>query len=169
MIKSFFSIIFTFFCFLIFQVCILSNITILPSYPDLLLIILLFVSLHNGCLLAETTGFISGLLLDFLSAGPFGLNALIRTILGFILGFFNRTINTNGFFLPALLGFAVTILKYLLLLLVSFFFPSSFINGSLLSVAGLFELLMNTLLTPLVFMFLRLFSSNLIFDYHKDN
>ena len=87
------------FCFLLLETAVFSNLTYLPAIPDFLLIITLFVSLNNGVLLGETTGFVSGFLLDFLSASPLGLNALLRTILGFIFGLFNDVLNSSSIFL----------------------------------------------------------------------
>ncbi len=164
MIKSFFSSIFAFFCFLIFEVVILSNIVIMPAVPDLMLIVCLYISLHNGIFLGETTGFFSGMMIDFLSSGPFGLNCLIRTIIGFIAGLLNRTVNTSGFFIPMVLGFSGTLLKYLLLFLISVFFPNHSVYTGLFSNQGLFELITNTVLAPLVFWFLSLFNSYLLLE-----
>ena len=42
---------------------ILSNIVYLPAVPDLCLICVLFISLHNGRLFGESCGFFSGLCL----------------------------------------------------------------------------------------------------------
>lgn len=167
MIKSFFSSIFAFFCFLIFEVVILSNIVILPAVPDLMLIVCLYISLHNGIFLGETSGFFSGMMIDFLSSGPFGLNCLIRTIIGFLAGLLNRTVNTSGFLIPMVLGICGTLLKYLLLLLVSFFFPNNSVYTGLFSNEGLFELVSNALLSPLIFWFLSLFNSYLLLEKEK--
>ncbi len=167
MIKSFFSSIFVFFCFLIFEVVILSNIVILPAVPDLMLIVCLYISLHNGIFLGETTGFFSGMMIDFLSSGPFGLNCLIRTIIGFLAGLLNRTVNTSGFFIPMLLGICGTFLKYLLLLIVSFFFPNNSVYTGLFSHEGIFELVSNALLSPVIFWFLSLFNSYLLLEEEK--
>ncbi|HQL03952.1 MAG TPA: rod shape-determining protein MreD [Treponemataceae bacterium] len=162
MIRSFFSSILFYLFFILFQTAILSNITILPAVPDLMLIMTLYISLHNGCMLGQTTGFTSGLMIDFLSAGPLGLNSLIRTILGYVFGLFSKTLNTTGFFLPALYGFTATIIKSILLLVISFFFPNGVVTYSLFSYVFLFELIANTILTPLLFSFLNIFSNILL-------
>ncbi|NLM00869.1 MAG: rod shape-determining protein MreD [Treponema sp.] len=164
MIKTFFSIIFTFFCFLIFETAILSNLMILPAVPDILLLVTLYIALHNGSMWGQTTGFCSGLMLDFVTAGPFGLNCLLRTLIGFIIGLFNNTVNTSGIWLPAFLAFCTTILKYLLLIIISFFFPNELIKFNIFSIQGIFEILSNTVLAPIIFAFLSLFSSYLIYD-----
>ena len=144
------------------QAAILSNITFLPSVPDLCLICVLYFSLHNGKLFGETNGFISGLFLDFLSAGPLGLNCLMRTIIGYVGGIFNKTINTEGFFIPVLLGACATVLKVLITWLLSFLFPNSIIAYNPFTILFVFEIAINSLLTPIMFKILGLFSKTLV-------
>ena len=162
MIKSFLASTLVLLCTSLTESTILSNIQILPCIPDLSLICVLYFSLHNGKLPGETTGFISGLFLDFMSAGPFGLNCLFRTVIGFIGGLFNKVLNTEGFFIPALLGFCATLLKAALLWLISFIYPSPHLAYSPISWMFLFELGMNTLLTPIMFKFLSLFKNAIV-------
>ncbi|MBR6153865.1 MAG: rod shape-determining protein MreD [Treponema sp.] len=144
------------------QAAILSNITFLPAVPDLCLICVLYFSLHNGKLFGETNGFISGLFLDFLSAGPLGLNCLMRTIIGYVGGIFNKTINTEGFFIPVLLGACATVLKVLITWLLSFLFPNSIIAYNPFTILFVFEIAINSLLTPIMFKILGLFSKTLV-------
>src|SRR5574344_2608357 len=115
MIKSFSVSTIIILCAALIESAVLANITVLPAVPDIVLICVLFFSIENGKLLVETTGFVSGLFLDFISASPFGLNCLLRTILGYVGGLFNKTFNTDGFFIPSLLGLCTTISKALLL------------------------------------------------------
>ena len=144
------------------QAAILSNITLLPAVPDLCLICVLYFSLHNGKLFGETNGFLSGIFLDFLSAGPLGLNCLMRTIIGYVGGIFNKTINTEGFFIPVLLGACATFLKVIITWLLSFLFPNSIIAYNPFTILFVFEIAINSLLTPFVFKILGLFSKTLV-------
>ena len=107
MIKSFSLSVFILLVAALLESAILSNIAILPAIPDLSLICVLYFSLHNGKFIGETTGFVSGLFLDFLSGAPFGLNCLLRTLIGYIGGLFSRTVNSDGFFIAILLGILV--------------------------------------------------------------
>src|SRR5574344_3111057 len=154
MIKSFSVSTIIILCAALIESAVLANITVLPAVPDLVLICVLYFSIENGKLMGESTGFISGVFIDFLSACPFGLNCLLRTIIGFIGGMFNKTINTDGFFIPALLGFCTTIIKALLLWLISFLYASSVLSYNPFTISFLFEVLLNTILTPLIFKFL---------------
>ncbi len=139
---------------------ILSNIMILPAVPDLCLLCLLYISIQNGRLFGETMGFFSGLFLDFLGSGILGLNCLYRTVIGYLSGFFNKTFNVEGLFIPILLGGIATVAKGLFLWLISLLFPHGLY--SLFDKAFLFELAENIILAPFVFKFLGLFRKLLI-------
>lgn len=164
MIKSFFVFIIVAFASVIFETAILSNLLFLPAIPDFLLICLLYVSLFNGSLYGASAGFISGLFLDFMSASPFGLNCLLRTIIGYISGKFNKSLNIKGIFIPMLIGFCATLLKALVIWLISFFFQESVVPYNILSLKFCFELIANSVLTPIVFKFLRIFSNMLLLE-----
>ncbi|MCH5291467.1 MAG: rod shape-determining protein MreD [Treponema sp.] len=162
MVKSFSVSTVILLCVALVEAAILSNITLLPAVPDIALLCVLFFSLHNGPLLGETTGFMAGLFLDFLSMAPFGLNCLYRTIFGYIGGMFNKRINTEGFFIPALLGFCSTMAKALMLKLISMLYPSSVLSYNPFTWLFVFELVCNTVLAPFVFAFLSLFRNSVI-------
>lgn len=161
MLKSFFSTILAMFCFLLLETAVFSNLTYLPAIPDFLLIITLFVALNNGSLLAESTGFASGFLLDFLSASPLGLNALLRTILGFVFGLFHDVLNASSLLLQFAYGAIATIIKAIVVYIISFFF-NGVVHYSLFSQIFITEVLLNAIFTPLIFHFLSLFSEVLI-------
>ncbi|NLK46015.1 MAG: rod shape-determining protein MreD [Treponema sp.] len=162
MIKSSFSALLFSLSFLIIETALLSNISFLPVVPDLILLILLYVSFHNGPVAGEVHGFVSGLLLDFLSASPLGLNSLIRTIIGFLTGCFKNFLNVDAVFFPSIIAAIATFMKALLLLLVSFLFGGKISVYHFSSSIFWIELCMNTILAPLMFAFLRIFSAWLI-------
>src|SRR5574344_3035119 len=162
MIKSFSISTILILCAALLESSVLANIAILPAVPDVVLLCVLYFSIENGKLMGESTGFISGVFIDFLSACPFGLNCLLRTIIGFVGGMFNKTLNTDGFFIPALLGFCATIIKALLLWLISFLYPSSVVSYNPFTLLFLFELVFNTILTPVLFKFLGLFHNTVL-------
>lgn len=164
MLKSIFVFMIVAFVAVIFETAILSNLLFLPAVPDFLLICVLYVSLYNGSLYGTTAGFLSGLFLDFMSVSAFGLNCLLRTIVGYTAGRFSKTLNINGFLLPALVGFCATLLKALLIWIISIFFPGSVLAYNLLSVEFVFELAANALLTPVMFKLLGIFNNMLLLE-----
>ncbi|MEE0998308.1 MAG: rod shape-determining protein MreD [Treponemataceae bacterium] len=143
--------------FLFFETCILSNVLFMPIVPDFLLLFTVYISIQKGSFQGETVGFFSGLLLDFVSAAPLGLNALLRTTIGFIGGIFHLTISTSGLFTPIVIGVAATGIKVLFTYFVSFFFPGIVLTYSFFSTTFLYECIFNGLLAPVMFF---IFSKN---------
>ena len=78
----------------------------------------------NGKVVGETTGFISGILLDFITGIPFGFNCLYRTIIGYVYGLFSKTIIIAGFVVPMLTVGIATIAKTLMVHLLALLFPN---------------------------------------------
>lgn len=146
----------------VFESAVLSNITFLPSIPDLSLICVLFFSLKNGKILGQSTGFVSGLFLDFLSACPLGFNCLFRTVTGYIGGSFCKVLNTEGFFIPFFLAVIATVIKVLVVQLISLLFPSVDASYKIISIGFAFELVSNGFLAPLIFKFLGIFRNSII-------
>ncbi|MBR6565649.1 MAG: rod shape-determining protein MreD [Spirochaetaceae bacterium] len=146
----------------LFETALLSNIVFLPVVPDLLLLVVLYISVFNGSLVGETTGFVSGLLLDFITAAPLGLNCLLRTLMGFLAGFFHNLLNVSGILIPCFLAFIATIVKGIMIEFIFFFFPNGVITYELISTTFGMELLFNVILAPMVFGFLSFFSSILV-------
>ena len=156
MFKSFLCSFLILLCSVIIETSILSNISFLPAVPDLVMICVLYFSFLNGKNYGQVSGFLSGLLLDFLSASPLGFNCLFRTVIGYLSGLFRKTINSSGIIVPSIIGFLATILKVFLIWLISLFFKSIKIYN-IFTFSFLFELVMNILLTPLIFKFLNSF------------
>ena len=165
MFKSFICSFLILLCSVIVETSILSNISFLPAVPDLALICVLYFSFLNGKNYGQVSGFLSGLLLDFLSGSPLGFNCLYRTVIGYLSGVFRRTINASGFLVPSVIGLLATILKVFLIWLISLFFKSIKIYN-IFTFSFLFELVMNVLLTPLMFKFLNSFRR--ILNIHEE-
>ncbi|MDE7227218.1 MAG: rod shape-determining protein MreD [Treponemataceae bacterium] len=144
--------------FALFEAAILSNLLFLPVMPDFLLLCTLYFSVQNGTLFGTANGFVSGVFLDFLSASPFGLHCLLRTVLGYVGGRFHKTLNIGGVLLPMLLGLVATLLKALAIWLISLFFPLGIQTYHLISARFAAELVCNAVLAPVTFRFLDLFA-----------
>ncbi|GMO18980.1 MAG: hypothetical protein Ta2A_26810 [Treponemataceae bacterium] len=164
MIRSFLSSVLVFLGLAVVQTLVFSNIEVLPAVPDLLLLALLYLSVRNGPLFGETTGFMSGLLFDFLSMQPFGLNCLLRTIIGFLCGLLRRTLNTGGILIPCVLGACITVVKALLLFVIAFLFPRGNIPVYHFfdNLTFVVELACNIVAAPIVFRLLAVFKPFLL-------
>jgi rod shape-determining protein MreD len=76
----------------ILQTTIVPVIAIFGVKPDLILLVLVFFAFKTDVIPAVFTGFILGLAQDFYSPEVLGLNALVKSLAGFIAGFFNEKV-----------------------------------------------------------------------------
>ncbi|MBP5520700.1 MAG: rod shape-determining protein MreD [Treponema sp.] len=157
-------------CAAIIESSILSNITFLYIVPDLVLICSLYFAMLNGKVVGETTGFVSGLILDFITGFPPGFNCLYRTIIGYVYGIFSKTIIISGIIMPMLSVGIGTIAKTLMVHLIALLFPNVKIYiAGIISYDFLFEFIANIILAPFIFHFLGFFRKSLLVTSVKDN
>jgi rod shape-determining protein MreD len=140
----------------------ISRLAIFNTVPDIALCILVYVSYVNGTMMGELTGFAGGLMLDFLSAAPLGLNTFLRTLIGASAGLIRGTFFLDAIFLPVLLCAGATALKAFLLFALHFLFAGAIISYSFMSPVLWLEVGLNALIAPIVFGFLRLFNKALV-------
>ena len=150
------------FCATILESSIFTNISFFIVVPDILLILSIYFSLLNGKLYGEITGFGSGLFLDLITGSPFGLNCLLRTIIGYVFGFFSRTVIISGLIMPVLSAGVGTIFKRLFLMIISFIFPSiNLYVYSFISKEFLFEFCANIVFAIIIFKIMGFFKKTL--------
>ncbi|MDR0706316.1 MAG: rod shape-determining protein MreD [Treponema sp.] len=140
----------------------LRRLAVYHAVPDIALGILVFSSYSNGVMTGQLTGFFSGLALDFLSAAPLGLNALVRTIAGALSGLVRGVFIADTIFLPMTLCGAATALKALLLFLLHILFAEGVRAYPLREPLFWVELALNIFIAPFLFALLRRFSSLLV-------
>jgi rod shape-determining protein MreD len=146
----------------ILQSTLLSHLAIYRAVPDLALGILVFSAYVNGTMTGQLTGFFSGLLLDFLSAAPLGLNAFVRTLVGAATGVLKGTFFLDAVFLPMALCAGATLIKAILLFVLHLLFAKAVPAYAFFEPALWVELLLNTLTAPFLFGLLKLFKSLLM-------
>ncbi|MCL2320048.1 MAG: rod shape-determining protein MreD [Treponema sp.] len=147
----------------LFQSTIFSRLAVyIRAVPDLALGILVFTAYVNGTMTGQLTGFCSGFLLDFLSAAPLGLNALVRTLIGALTGFLKGTFFLDIVFLPMALCAGATALKALIYFLLHLLLAGAVKSYDVLGLSFWVEMGLNTLLAPFLFAFLKLFQSLLV-------
>jgi rod shape-determining protein MreD len=67
----------------------LSNLTLWGAWPDVVLLFVAYVALRRGRVAGAVAGFAAGLAMDFVVMPEvLGINALLKTILGFVIGLF---------------------------------------------------------------------------------
>ncbi len=141
------------------EAAVLSNIAFLPVMPDLVMLVIVYVSFMNSSSVGSTSGFISGLLLDFLSAAPIGLNAFTKTVTGYVAGKFAGSFNLDKIVIPALMGLGATVIKALATWILSIFFGPAVLNYRLIGSALWLEIIANVVCAPIIFAILAQFPS----------
>ena len=146
----------------ILQSTLLSRIALAGAVPDLALGIVVYVAYLNGLMTGQVAGFAGGVVLDLISAAPLGLNALVRTLIGAASGLLRGRVVLDFFVMPMILLAAATLLKALILLLLSLIFRGAVPAYPLAAPVLWAELLLNVLSAPLLFAFLRRFDALLV-------
>jgi rod shape-determining protein MreD len=143
----------------ILQSTLLSRLALYRAVPDLALGIIVYSAYVNGVMTGQFSGFFYGLVLDILSAAPFGLNAFVRTIIGALAGLMKGTFFLDSFLLPMLLCASATLIKALILFLLSLFMAGLVPVYHLAAPTLWAEMALNTFTAPFLFAFLKRFSS----------
>jgi rod shape-determining protein MreD len=143
----------------VLQSTLLARLALYHAVPDLALGILVFTAYVNGAMTGQLTGFCSGLLLDFISAAPLGLNTFIRTVVGALTGLMKGTFFLDIIFLPMALCASATLCKAALRFLLHLLFADAVAAYALTGPTLWVELLLNTLSAPFLFGLLKLFST----------
>ena len=140
----------------ILQSTLLSHIALYRAVPDLALGIIVYSAYINGSMAGQLAGFTSGVILDFLSAAPLGLNALMRSIIGTLAGMLKGAFFLDFLFLPMALCAAATLLKavtfFVLQMLLGDTIPVYHLNSATLWI----ELAFNTISAPFLFALLKM-------------
>jgi rod shape-determining protein MreD len=139
------------------QSTLLARLAFYHAVPDLALGIVVFSAYVNGTMTGQLSGFFSGILLDFISAAPLGLNAFIRTLLGALAGIMKGTFFLDVFFLPMILCAAATLLKAMVVFLLHLLLAGAVPAYSLTSPLLWVELMLNTFSAPFLFALLKVF------------
>ena len=150
--------------FAMVETAILSNLSFLPAVPDLVLLASLYIVMMNGKTAGVILGFVSGLILDFITGCPFGYNCLLRTLICYFAGFFNKNLNLSGFFITFLIGLCGTFAKVFITWLISLFYPNTVVTYSMISVSFFTELLLNSVLAPMIFKIISCFNRYIALD-----
>jgi rod shape-determining protein MreD len=146
----------------VLQSTLLSHLALYRAVPDIALGIIVYSAYVNGTMTGQVSGFFYGIVLDFLSAAPLGLNAFVRTLIGAITGLLKGTFFLDIVLLPMILCASATLVKALILMMLSLLFAGTVPAYSLTAPVLWAELTLNTLSAPLLFAFLKRFSLLLV-------
>lgn len=100
---------------LLLHTTVLADLRVLDVMPDLMLLVAVAAGITGGADRGATVGFASGLALDLFLRGPFGLSALVFTLVGYGMGAAHTGVLRPSWYirsLAALLGSAAGVLLY---------------------------------------------------------
>jgi rod shape-determining protein MreD len=144
------------------QSTLFQHIALYRTVPDFTLGIIVYSAYVNGAMTGQLTGFFSGLVFDFISQAPLGLNTFIRTIMGALTGCMKGTFFLDSVFLPMILCAAATLFKAGMLFLLHLLLAGTVPAYPLFAPTLWIELLFNTISAPLLFGLLKLFRPLLV-------
>lgn len=139
-----------YFLALILETTLFHHLSIFGAKPDLVLIVLVFLAVRKGSYEGEVYGFIGGLLEDFISSAVLGLQALVKTVVGFAVGFFENKLEEDSALLVIIFVFLASLCHNVLGAAVrTCFTPESFSYGHILQIiiSGMYT----ALLAPFIF------------------
>lgn len=142
---------------ILLQSTLLFRLSIQYAVPDIALLILVYVSYVNGRMTGQLTGFIGGLLQDFISLSPLGLNMFMRALIGYIAGMLKGAFFLDAVFLPMALSAGATLLKAAVLFALNILFEGTIPASRFDAPVFWIELGLNTVLAPFLFALLKLF------------
>ncbi|MBN2288971.1 MAG: rod shape-determining protein MreD [Candidatus Glassbacteria bacterium] len=103
------------------------------TYPDLFLILVVFAGLYKGPEAGSAAGFFCGLAQDSFSYAFFGLHALTKTIIGFLIGKIRHSFYSNNFLVQGVIIIAAKMLHDIIYYAVFFSqVPGSYLHQILL-------------------------------------
>jgi len=131
-----------------------------PIEPNLLLLIVLAVALHDGVQPGARVGFVAGLLVDLLVAqAPVGSATLVFTSVGGIVGTARPYLATASVTAPLILAFVTGLVGTVAYGSMSLLLGEERVTWEAVTAAGLRVGLFNTLLAPLALVVVRRLSN----------
>lgn len=139
---------------IILQTTVLNSISYKGIKPDLVLIMIILISNNSGSIKGQLYGFFSGLIEDFLSLSPFGASALIKSVIGYLGGVTEGKIFLDPVVVPVIFVFFGSLIKSILLFIIILVFSPEKSN-LVFSISLLIEIGMNIILTPFLYLALK--------------
>ncbi|AFG37565.1 rod shape-determining protein MreD [Spirochaeta africana] len=120
--------------------------------PDIVLIVVVWMALHQGAYTSQISGAMAGGIEDFLSLAPFGFHLTARTLLGFLTGSVREFVGLDRLVMPVLFTLAAFGIQAVWLTMVSAIFSIDTARAPLFSLAFLYGALYTAALAPAIFL-----------------
>lgn len=131
---------------------------------DFALILVIYVALVSGSTYALPYAFFAGLLIDSFSSGYFGSSAIAYLIIAYVITFFHKKLYFDNILTMVILPFFATLGKALIIFIIMLIsdtvFGSEGIRVGKYFISMLFELIINVLFSPILYLLLNLITGN---------
>ncbi len=131
---------------------------------DFAIILVIYVAIISGKTPSLIYAFFAGLLIDSFNPVLFGIHAFTYTLIAYIITMFHNKIQFSKILTMMLVPFIATFGKFCILLILMFLIKvisgSGNINITKFLLASVAELIMNTIIAPLIYLFLNLLVKN---------
>lgn len=134
----------------------------LPVKPDLVLILIVWLSLKQGPFPGEVSGFCIGFIEDILSLSPLGYHMTARTLIGLSIGSVREYIGIDRLVVPLSFTAIAYLLQSLWLIIIIRIFSIEVIYYPLFSLPAVYSFLLTVIIAPLVFLAADLISSKIM-------
>ncbi len=133
---------------LVLHLAVLSRLRVFGVMPDLMLLLAVAAGLTGGPSGGSAMGFVSGMVVDLFLDTPFGLSALVFTLVGFAVGTVGTGILRASWWIPVLTAFVASAAGEVLFALAGAMVgESQMVTGRLVVIAPVVGVL-NALLAP---------------------
>lgn len=153
--------------FLIIQVVVFKHFKIQGVYPDIFLLGTIYFALKHGCATGMNFGFFSGLLQDTFLIGLFGANALVKTLIGFVVGLLKKKIYEDNIVAQIGIVFLFCFLYYWCILFLQFLF------GKFYHTRPFFQSLVfaayNGIIAPAIFIVFKFWEKKNVAEHRKSS
>lgn len=133
----------------------LDYISVYSVIPDLSLLAIVYISFKSPGLQGQSLGFMTGLMQDGISAAPFGLNAFIKTSVGWLANLLSGKFYIDKFLIPAIFGSVATLIKAIYLTILAMIFPQKILSYNFFSSVLWIEIAYNAIAAPVLFMLMH--------------
>jgi len=138
---------------LVIQLTLINSVAILGLKPDLIMVVVVVFSLLKGEKEGAISGFASGLLQDIFSTSLLGINALVKTVIGFTCGILKEKIfHEHILFIIPVITFISSFIQSILISLLFRAFGIEYNLAWSLKQIVLPEALYSSLLSPFIFL-----------------
>jgi rod shape-determining protein MreD len=124
-------------------------------FPNLILILIVYLGLTRGVVSAEIMGFLFGLTWDVFSTDVFGMRTVIFTIIGYFTGKINKNFDKDRAPAQIVIGVLTNVAYWFIFSFIYWVIPASESGSpSFITIQLMFKILTTVIATPIVFFIL---------------